>query len=192
MKTIALLSICAAFALADQDPNKKAATDVTPANAKQANAKPAATKTASPKAVHAPAAAEPRRNLNQPAKMPVEPKLTPAQQAAAALPTVPAGAQEVGANLYRYTDPQGKRWMYRKTPFGVSKWEEKEGEEQAPAAETPSEAHLTATDLGDSVQFERQTPFGPQKWTRKKSEMTGDEKAALAQQAGNAKPPEKQ
>jgi hypothetical protein len=187
MKTIALLSICAAFALADQDPNKKAATT------KPANSKPAATTSASRKAVHAPAAAaEPRRNLNQPAKTPVEPKLTPAQKAAAALPTVPAGAQEVGANLYRYTDPQGKRWTYRKTPFGVSKWEEKPGEEQPPAAETPSAARLTATDQGESVQFERQTPFGPQKWTRKKSELTEDEKAALAQQAGSTKPPEQQ
>jgi hypothetical protein len=36
------------------------------------------------------------------------------------------------------------------------------------------------TDLGDSVQFQRPTPFGPQKWVRKKSELTDDEKAALA------------
>ena len=109
------------------------------------------------------------------------PKLTPQQKAAAALPTIPQGAEEVGPNLFRYTDPQGKRWMYRNTPFGPSKWEEKPGDQQ-PAPQTPSSAGMTMTDLGDSVQFQRPTPFGPQKWVRKKSELTDDEKAALATQ----------
>jgi hypothetical protein len=176
MKTIALLWISAALAFAvDQDPAKKAAD---PKAADPKTAGPAAPS----KAAHPPAAAvQPaRRNLHHAAVTPASGTLTPEQKAAAALPAVPKGAEEVGPNLFRYTDAQGKRWMYRNTPFGVSKWEEKPGEQPAP--ETSSSAGITATDLGDNVQFQRATPFGPQKWTRKKSELTDDEKAALATQ----------
>ncbi len=183
MKTIVLLGICAALALADQDGKKtpdqsSSSTTATPAK----GARPAAAAPGQPI----------RHNLHQPTTAPAQGKLTPEQKAASALPTVPQGAQEAGPNLYRFTDPQGKVWMYRKTPFGVSKWEEKPGE-QEPRAETPASTGLTATDLGDSVQFQRPTPFGPQKWTRKKSEMTADEKAAFAAQENaklGTKPPD--
>jgi hypothetical protein len=196
MKTIALLGICAALALADQDGKKtpdQSSPSTTPAPAK--GARPATFAPSQPIPI--------RHNLHQPTTTPTQGKLTPEQKAASALPTVPQGAQEAGPNLYRFTDPQGKVWMYRKTPFGVSKWEEKPGEQQ-PRVGTPASGGLTATDLGDSVQFQRATPFGPQKWTRKKSEMTDDEKAAFAAQesakhsglgtkpADAAKPPEQQ
>src|SRR6202050_4753415 len=177
MKTIALLAIGAALALAaDQDGKKTSDTKTTDTKApdtKTPNAA-AATMKARQSAVEAPSQPA-KRKVHQPTVNPAEGKLTPAQQAAAALPSVPPGAQEVGSNLYRYTDPQGKVWMYRKTPFGVSKWEEKPGE-QAPQAESPGSPGTTAgttmKDLGDSVEFQRATPFGIQKWTRKKSEMT--------------------
>ena len=190
MKTIALLGICAALALAMQSDDKKAQDD------KKAVGSKAPTPAAAPaKPVHTAVAGSSqsaKRNLHQPTSAPAEVKLTPEQQAGAALPTVPPGAKEAGPNLFRYTDPQGKRWMYRKTPFGVNKWEEKP-EDQEPHAETPSSVQTTVTDLGDSVRFQRPTPFGPQTWTRKKSEMTDDEKAAFATRdkpADAAKPPE--
>jgi hypothetical protein len=194
MKTIALLAIGAALALASDQDNKKP------------ESKPSSTAATPAKPGHpaAAVASQPaKRKLHQPAVAPAEIKLTPAQQAAAALPQVPPGAKEVGPNLFSSTDAQGKRWMYRKTPFGVSKWEEKPGE-QEPRAESPASAQAGTimTDLGDSVQFQRPTPFGPQKWTRKKSELTEDEKSAFATQeharqsvvgtkpADAAKPPE--
>jgi hypothetical protein len=205
MKTIALLAIGAALALAaDQDGKKTPDTKAADTDTKSTNTKAPSTAAAPMKArqsaVEAPSKPA-QRKVHQPTVNPADGKLTPEQKAAAALPTVPAGAQEVGSNLYRSTDPQGKVWMYRKTPFGVSKWEEKPGE-QTPQAEPPASAGTTMTDLGDSVQFQRATPFGLQKWTRKKSEMTDDEKAAFATQehakqaalgtkpADAAKPPE--
>jgi hypothetical protein len=192
MKTIALLAIGAALALAMDQDEKKATDPKTPGTA----ATPA-----KPGSPAAPAATQPaKRKLHQSSVTPAEIKLTPEQKAAAALPSVPQGAEAAGPNLFRYTDPQGKHWMYRKTPFGVSKWEEKPGE-QEPRAEAPAAAGMNMTDLGDSVRFQRATPFGPQVWTRKKSEMTDDEKAAFAtlehakQSVGSkpvdaAKPPE--
>ena len=71
------------------------------------------------------------------------PVLTPEQKAAAALPTVPEGAEEVGPNLFRYTDPQGKTGCIARHPSAYSKWEEKPGEpaaateRAAPAAGSP-------------------------------------------------------
>jgi hypothetical protein len=190
MKIITLLWMGATLALAvDEDPAKKAQDTKTAS--KTANATPAPSRlTNAPVAAAQPA----KRNLHHSAVPPVAPKLTPEQKAAAALPAIPQGAEEVGPNLFRYTDPQGKRWMYRNTPFGPSKWEERPGDQQA-APQTPSSAGLTMTDLGDSVQFQRLTPFGAQKWTRKKSELTDDEKAALAlgtKPADAAKASEKQ
>lgn len=95
------------------------------------------------------------------------------------MPTVPAGAKEVGPNLYRYTDAQGKTWMYRKTPFGVGKWEDKPSEQPAASDGVPTKV----TDLGDSYQFQRPTPFGTQKWTVKKSELNDFEKALVEKNA---------
>jgi hypothetical protein len=218
MKTIALLAIGAALALAaDQDGQKASDTKTTNTKATDTKSPSAAASTMKARQSTIDAPSQPaKRKIHQPTVNPAEGKLTPAQQSAAALPTVPPGAQEVGSNLYRFTDPQGKVWMYRKTPFGVSKWEEKPGE-QNPQAESPASpgattggtatsgatsSGTTMTDLGDSVQFQRATPFGLQKWTRKKSEMTDDEKAAFATQehakqaalgnkaAAAAKPPE--
>ncbi len=38
--------------------------------------------------------------------------------------TLPAGAKEVEANVWRHTDDKGKVWIYRRTPFGLSRFEE--------------------------------------------------------------------
>src|SRR6267154_6461776 len=86
---------------------------------------------------------------------------TDAAKGATSGPKLPSGAKEVEPGLYRYTDPQGKTWMYRNTPFGLAKWEDKPVAATAPVVE-PVVA-VSTTDLGDSVQFVRQTPFGPQK-----------------------------
>ncbi len=92
-------------------------------------------------------------------------------------PALPKGAVQVEPNLYRYTDAHGKTWLARRTPFGFSTWEDK------PAPPQPIQAGsappIQATDLGDTVRFERPTPFGKSTWLRKKTELTDDEKGWL-------------
>jgi hypothetical protein len=132
----------------------------------------------------------------------------PAPKAAPATATesaqkIPDGAKELEPYLYSYTDPQGKKWLYRQTPFGVVKWEDKPA---APAI-IDNTNPVVITDLGDSVRFQWKTPFGDQKWVRKKSELTEEEKAMIKREdtkraapdpkAGDkppdaGKPPEKQ
>jgi len=91
---------------------------------------------------------------------------------------IPEGAVADATGDYHYTDPEGKKWIYRKTPFGVSRLEDTP-ENAAPKAEAASGAGIVAFDQGDTVRFERKGPFGMWKWEKKKSELDESEKAAL-------------
>jgi hypothetical protein len=91
--------------------------------------------------------------------------------------TLPAGAKQVDLGTYTFTDAQGKKWIYRKTPFGLARLEDKPVEASAaPAA--PSGDGITAKEDGDTIRFERPGPFGTYRWQKKKSELADDEKAA--------------
>jgi hypothetical protein len=114
----------------------------------------------------------------------------------AATTSIPAGAVEVEPYLYRYTDKDGKVWLYRKTPFGISKSTEQAqlNVAQQQAAATANQAKVRAIDAGDTVKFERSTAMGKQSWEKKKADLTAEEKGWLAQanaQATAAGQPEK-
>jgi hypothetical protein len=104
---------------------------------------------------------------------------------------IPAEAVLGADGDYHYTDPQGKKWIYRKTPFGVTRIEDTP---QLTATRGPdvSGAGIKATEDGDIVRFERQGPFGLWKWEKKKSELDEGEKAALANSQANNKTASKQ
>src|SRR5215472_1736629 len=89
--------------------------------------------------------------------------------------TIPAGAVETAPYTYAYTDPQGRKWIYHKTPFGVSRVEDRAVATTDKQKADQDKARLIemtrAADDGDSVRFERPTPFGPMKWSRKKTEL---------------------
>jgi hypothetical protein len=75
---------------------------------------------------------------------------------------------------YNWTDKQGKKWVYAKTPFGVTR---------SPASDAPLSAPDVSTtkaiDKGDTVRFERPGPFGTMSWEKKKSDLTDDERRLL-------------
>ena len=89
-------------------------------------------------------------------------------------PTIPKDATPLPDGSFRYVDKDGKKWIYRQTPFGVSKAEERP---VAPVVERISDDPCKSEDLGESVRFTRPTPFGPKVWTRKKAEMDSYEKS---------------
>ena len=91
---------------------------------------------------------------------------------------IPAEAVLGAGGDYHYTDPQGKKWIYRTTPFGVARLEDTP-EHTAVKASSGSSANIKATEDGDVVRFERPGPFGVWKWQKKKSELDEAEKAAL-------------
>src|SRR5579859_2634475 len=82
---------------------------------------------------------------------------------------VPAGAKMIEPGTYTYTDAQGKKWIYRNTPFGMSKAEDKPVESNGPAPVLGS--GITATEDGDTVRFEKPGPFGVYRWQKKKTEL---------------------
>ncbi len=93
---------------------------------------------------------------------------------------VPADAQEIQPYLYRYTDSHGKKWLYRQTPFGLSKWEDKPVDAAAASARaSESSVPVKVVDQGDSYRFEKETPFGPTHWERRKNELTESEAALV-------------
>lgn len=100
--------------------------------------------------------------------------------AAPGAPSIPAGAQEVEPNLFRHVDAKGTAWLYRRTPFGLVKYEEKAVAQRNVVDET---VETRATEAGDSIRFDRSGPFGNYSWTRKKSELQPSEKELWERQS---------
>lgn len=96
---------------------------------------------------------------------------------------IPADAVPTQDGSFRYTDPQGKKWLYRNTPFGVSKVEEKPAEQVAPAA---VDERTKAVESGDTIRFERPGPFGPTRWEKKKTDLDASEQAVWDRERRNA------
>jgi hypothetical protein len=104
---------------------------------------------------------------------------------------IPADAVQGADGDYHYTDPQGKKWIYRKTPFGVTRLEDTPELASSKSA-AANGAGIKATEDGDKVRFERLGPFGVWKWEKKKSELDETEKAALQNSQANNKTVSKQ
>jgi hypothetical protein len=100
------------------------------------------------------------------------PRAAPPPQAT----VIPKEAKQIEPYTWRYTDAQGKTWIYRKTPFGVVRFPEQTAAQTQPAEDIPE--GLTAVEEGDSIRFERPTPFGKHRWTRKKTGLTEMERKA--------------
>ena len=86
---------------------------------------------------------------------------------------IPKDATPLPDGSFRYVDKDGKKWIYRQTPFGVSKTEERP---VAPVVPSVNDDPTKSQDMGDSVKFTRPTPFGPKIWTTKKSDLSAYEK----------------
>jgi hypothetical protein len=96
--------------------------------------------------------------------------------------TVPKDAVLNADGSYSWTDKSGSKWLYNKTPFGVSRTQDTTGAAPAGLIATPPEQLVKTTDQGDTVKFARQSPFGVTTWEKKKSEMTDDERAIFRKQ----------
>lgn len=196
MKTVALTLFAAVLGVAqNQSSVSTGTTPVTnapaPTGKRPAPAAKVAVPTAKGAAPAAKAAAPAKTSSKAPSKVPDKKaaqaaKPSPGQKASVPAQSIPAGAMLVEPFLYRYTDANGKTWMYRKTPFGMSKWEES----STPAPQPPpaKSEPVVVTDLGDSVRFEKKTPFGSATWVHKKSELTDEEKALVGGQQGQSNP----
>ena len=94
--------------------------------------------------------------------------------AAVKVAAIPAGARQSAPGVYRFTGNDGKVWIYRQTPFGISRVLET----PAPVAAAPAGEGIRATEDGDTIRFERPGPFGTYRWQRKKTELDETERAA--------------
>ena len=98
--------------------------------------------------------------------------------------TIPEGAVETEPFTYHYTDPQGTKWIYRKTPWGVARMEDKPNAERV---QKPEPVDLTkVTETGDSLIFEKPGPFGTYRWEKKKADLDDKERAAWERSRNSA------
>ena len=93
---------------------------------------------------------------------------------------VPSGAIATGPGVWRYTDPRGKTWIYRRTPFGMAHFED------TPAPPPAPMPGARAFEDGDFIRFERPGPFGIYRWRTRKSELDEGEKAVWAAEQKHA------
>ncbi len=101
---------------------------------------------------------------------------------------IPAGAKQIEPNLFRYTDPQGKVWIYKESPFGLMKHEETAAERaERAAAPVATDDGLKAVEDGETIRFSRETPFGESRWTRKKTDKLEDAERAAWERARKSK-----
>jgi len=91
---------------------------------------------------------------------------------------IPADAALVESNLYRSTDAQGITWVYRRTPFGVTRAAAK----LVASPRLDAGSNVKAWDDGDSVRFERPGPFGVYRWRTRKTDLDALEQAVWTRQ----------
>jgi hypothetical protein len=122
-------------------------------------------------------------------------KAKPAPAASAPL-KIPSDAVKTEDGSYRWTDPHGKVWLYRDTPFGVSRMAGQSGtnvpagymatpfgvtkkattnEPVAPVPPGDPNEHVTAVAHGGMIRFEKPNPFGATAWEKKATDLTPDE-----------------
>lgn len=88
--------------------------------------------------------------------------------------TLPAAAVASGPNQWTHTDAQGKEWIYRQGPFGLTR-----APKSAPVNESRLHEGIEVVEQGDQVQFSRQGPFGMTHWTKKLDEVNEVERTAI-------------
>lgn len=110
-------------------------------------------------------------------------KAAPAAKAQAAALELPSAAKPAGTNQWTYTDEKGQDWIYKRTPFGLTRVP-KPGSPLAQAqgqGALPSRLHegISVREEGDTIHFARTGPFGPMKWSKKRDELSEAEQKAL-------------
>lgn len=101
---------------------------------------------------------------------------------------IPKDATPNPDGTYSWADKAGKKWIFAKTPFGISRMEDV----ASFASAAPVGQYVKAIEVGDKIRFERQSPFGTNKWKKNKADLTDEERAIVAAQtpqtSGDKKP----
>lgn len=93
----------------------------------------------------------------------------------------PAGAQQISETQWRHTGPDGKAWIYTRTPFGWSRGPEDKVNPDTKAMPSKPGPALEVVEIRESeAVFQRATPFGRSRWTKPLADLDEAERAAVA------------
>lgn len=104
---------------------------------------------------------------------------------------IPAGAVESEPGTFRFADAQGKKWIYRQTPFGIAGMEDVPSGQALPSDKAGADVEgsdVKATQDGGTIHFERPGPFGVYRWQKSQSELNAMEQAVWDRQRAQASP----
>ena len=68
---------------------------------------------------------------------------------------LPKEAVAIAPQTYSYTDKDGKKWIFRQTPFGLAKFEDRERADSDRDAEQKRIDQIRAFDDGEFIRFQR-------------------------------------
>ena len=91
--------------------------------------------------------------------------------------TLPAGAKPVADGAWEFTDAQGKQWVYKQMPFGLTKISKAELDARSSTALPEG---ISVVEQNGVYKFTRKTPFGGVNYTKKVEELSEVERAVVA------------
>lgn len=92
--------------------------------------------------------------------------------------TLPADAKKIGEGVWEHTDAQGKAWVYKQMPFGLTKIAKADLDARSNVS-LPDGMSVTA-EAGGKYKFSRRTPFGPVSYVKAEDELSEMERAVVA------------
>lgn len=99
----------------------------------------------------------------------------PVKKADAAV--LPAGAKQVSEGVWEHTDAQGKQWVFKQMPFGLTKMSKADLDART---STSLPEGMSVVEQNGAYKFTRRTPFGEVNYTKKTDELSETERAVVA------------
>jgi hypothetical protein len=103
--------------------------------------------------------------------------------------TLPPGAKATGDGAWEHTDGQGKQWVYKQMPFGLTRMAKGEADERSAAALSLPPG-MTVVEKNGGYEFSRATPFGGVTYMKKADELSETERALVAAKSRKRMPKE--
>jgi hypothetical protein len=92
--------------------------------------------------------------------------------------TLPTGAKKTGEGTWDFTDADGKQWVFKQMPFGLTRMSKADLDARTNTA--LPDGMSVAPDAAGAYKFTRRTPFGAVTYVKKADDLSETERAVVA------------